>query len=107
GDEDERDPDLVLDALQLELHLLPELEVQRPQWLVEQQDLGVIDQRASQRHALLLSSGQLRGPALAIAAEVDQLQGLVDPPVDLSAPDLLPAQAEGDVVVNVQVGKQA
>ena len=34
---DERDPDLALDALELDLHLLAQLEVERAERLVEQQ----------------------------------------------------------------------
>ena len=37
GDEDERDPDLALDPLELELHRLAQLEVERGERLVEQQ----------------------------------------------------------------------
>ena len=73
GDVDERDPDLLLDALELQLHLLAELQVERAQRLVEQQHLGVVDQRAGQRHALLLAAGQLRRLAALEADQVDQL----------------------------------
>ena len=38
GHVDERDPDLLLDPLQLDLHLLAELEVERAERLVEQED---------------------------------------------------------------------
>ena len=37
GDEDERDADLALDALELDLHRLAQLEVERGERLVEQQ----------------------------------------------------------------------
>ena len=65
GHVDERDPDLALDALELELHDLPQLEVQRAERFVEQQRAGVVHQRAGQRDALLLAAGELRGLALA------------------------------------------
>ena len=38
----ERDPDLVLDALELDLELAPELEVERPERLVEEQHRGPV-----------------------------------------------------------------
>ena len=38
GDVDEGDPDLLLDPGELDLHLLAELEVERAERLVEQQD---------------------------------------------------------------------
>ena len=37
GDVEERDPDLALDRLQLDLHLLAQLQVERAERLVEQQ----------------------------------------------------------------------
>src|SRR6266576_2327124 len=55
GDVDEGDADvadLALDALQLDLHLLPELQVERPQRLVEQQHAWGIHERARERDAL-------------------------------------------------------
>ena len=63
GDEDERDADLALDRLELDLHLLAQLEVEGAERLVEQQHLGPVDQRAGQRDALALPAGQLRRAA--------------------------------------------
>ena len=73
-DVDERDPDLVLDPLQLELHLLAELQVERAERLVEQQHPRVVDDRARERDALLLAAGELRRLALLAAREVDELE---------------------------------
>ena len=61
GDEDERDPDLVLDRLQLDLHLLAQLQVEGAERLVEQQHLRTVDERAGQRDALALTAGELVG----------------------------------------------
>ena len=63
-DVDERDPDLVLDPLQLELHLLAELEVERAERLVEEQHARVVDERAAEGDALLLPAREL--PRLAL-----------------------------------------
>ena len=59
GDEDERDADLALDPLELELHLLAQLEVERAERLVEQQHVRLVDDRAGERDALALSAGEL------------------------------------------------
>ena len=48
---DERDADLALDAHQLELHLLAELEVERAERLVEQEHRGLVHQRPGERDA--------------------------------------------------------
>ena len=55
-DVDEGDPDLLLDPLQLELHLLPELQVERTKRLVEQQHLWLVDHRSRERDPLSLST---------------------------------------------------
>ncbi len=60
GDVDEGDPDLRLDRLQLDLHLLAKLQVQRAQRLVQQQHAGTVHQGARQRHPLPLAARQLR-----------------------------------------------
>ena len=59
GHVDERDPDLDLDPLELELEALAELEVERAERLVEQEDLGPVDERPGERDALLLAARQL------------------------------------------------
>ena len=58
-DVDERDAELVLDALEEELHLLAELEVERAERLVEQQHARPAHERPGQRDPLLLPSRQL------------------------------------------------
>ena len=63
GDVDERDPEVSLQRLQVDLHLLAELEVERAERLVEQQHLGPVDDRAGERDPLALAAGELRGPA--------------------------------------------
>ena len=57
---DERDADLLLDPLELDLHLLAQLEVERAERLVEQQHLRAVDDRAGERDALALAAGELR-----------------------------------------------
>ena len=59
GDEDEGDAELLLQRFQLLLHLLAQLEVERAERLVEQQHLGLVDQRAGERHALPLAARKL------------------------------------------------
>jgi hypothetical protein len=54
GDEHEGDAHPPLERLQLALHLLAELEVERAQRLVEQQHLRLEHEGAGQRHPLPL-----------------------------------------------------
>ena len=60
---DERDADLLLQRLQLDLQPLAELGVEGAERLVQQQHGGVQDQRARERDALLLAARELRRDA--------------------------------------------
>ena len=67
GDVDERDPlaQLALDRLQLELHLLAELQVERAERLVEQEHPRAVDECSRERDTLALAARELdRPPAL-------------------------------------------
>ncbi len=75
---DERRPELVLDPLQLELHLLAQLHVERAERLVEEQRRRPVDERARERDALLLAARELPRAAALEALELDDAQDLVD-----------------------------
>src|SRR4030095_8626418 len=79
GQLDERDPDLALELLELDLHLVAELAVERTQRLREEAHPGVGDERAGPRHSLLLPAGQLPGPPLLVARQAHELERLADP----------------------------
>ena len=59
GDIDKGDAHLLLDALELDLHILAQLQVQGAQRLVQQQHLGPVHQRPGNGHPLLLAAGEL------------------------------------------------
>ena len=82
---DERDADVLLDALELDLHLLAQLEVERAERLVEQQHLRAVDDRARERDALALAAGQLRRAAAAEAGQAHHLERLRHAPLALGA----------------------
>jgi hypothetical protein len=75
-DQDEGDADLPLQLDQFDLHVLAHLLVERGQRFVQQQHLGLQDQRARQRHALPLPARQRMGRALAVALQPHHLQRL-------------------------------
>ena len=62
---------------------LAELEVERPERLVEEQDARAIDERAGERDALLLAARQLRGLRPPNPASPTMREHLVDLPADL------------------------
>src|SRR5690606_33679249 len=94
------------DPLELDLHLLAQLEVERSERLVEQQDVRVVDERASQRDALLLPAGELVGLPLLVAGQVDQVEHRRHLVADLVRRGPAATQPEGDVLEHVEVGEQ-
>src|SRR5438132_5861401 len=108
-DVDERDADLAdltLDALELDLHLLPQLQVERTERLVQQQDLRAVDERARERDPLTLASGELHRLPLAETGQPDDLQRFLDPFPPLGARNVLHAQAVRDVLGNRHVREE-
>ncbi len=103
---DERDPDLALDALELELHDLPQLEVKGAERFVEQQRARIVHQRPGQCHTLLLAAGELGGLALGEVGQSHDLQQFVDPLANLGLVLLLAAGPVRDVVPHRHVRKQ-
>jgi hypothetical protein len=78
GDVDERDPDLLLKGLELDLQCLSQLGIEGPQGLVEQEDGRIQHQRPRERHTLLLPTRELVRLALLEALEPHQGQRLAD-----------------------------
>jgi len=75
-DEHECDSEALLQALELGLHFLAQLQVERAERLVEQQHARLVDQGPRQCHPLLLSAGKLVRSAIAEFAEADEVEHL-------------------------------
>ena len=56
---------LAHDAVDFVAHFLAQLQIERRKWLVEQQEIGLDDERAGERDALLLAAGKLLRQAVA------------------------------------------
>ena len=106
GDHDAGDADVLDDVDEFDLGLLAQLLVERPERLVEQQQLWPFDQAARQGHALLLTAGQLVRFACGIALKLNEAQHGLDAFGDFILGAPVAAQAEGDVVPNREVRKQ-
>ena len=106
GDVHEGDAHRRLDGLQLHLHLLPQLEVERAERLVEEQDARPVDQCAGERHALALTARELRRPAVAVGAEAHALQRLAHACGALGGRDALHLEPVADVVGDGHVGEE-
>ncbi len=96
--------DLGLDPLELDLHRPTQLEVERTERLVEQQHLRLVDQRPGEGDPLLLAAGELGRLLAGLGPELDERQHLVD--LASTTADLAPAQAEGDVLEDVEVREE-
>ena len=106
GDEDEGDAALALNALEFQLHLAAELEVERAQRLIQQQHIRLVNQRARNRHTLLLAAGEAGNAALFKACQTDQRQHAADLLGGLLLILLAQIRAEGDVLRHIQMRKE-
>ena len=104
GDVDESHAELALPALQLRPHIDVEERIESGERLVEEQRLGLGDERAGQRHALLLATRQLSRRRLAQASIGTSLRSWARLPggSTLSMP---PSSGEHDIVEQVRCGK--
>ena len=95
-----------LHLLELDLHLLTHLEVERAERLVEEQDARTVDDGSCYGNSLHLTAGQLVDVSLAVIREADLRQGCVYSLLDLLLGDLLDLQAECDIIENIQMREQ-
>ncbi len=72
SDEDAGDVDLFVEPAEPPAQFLANLGVERAERLVEQQDFGLDGERASERDALALTTGELRRPSLGQHVELHQ-----------------------------------
>ena len=105
-DIDEGDAELSLQALELNLHLLAQLEVQRTQRLIQQQHARVVDQRPCYGDALLLPARQRIRLALFVTIHLHQMQHLCHSLLDFRLGDLSDRRPIGHVVKDSHVREQ-
>src|SRR3954447_24448478 len=77
-DEDERDADLPLQVLQLDLHVFTQFAVEGAERFVEQQDARPVHQRPGEGAALSLPAGELARLAFAVPGKTDGFQCFAD-----------------------------
>ncbi len=83
GHQDEGGAEAALQPLELEAHLGPELGVQRRHRLVQQQHVGLVDERASERDALALAARERRDAPLRELGDAQQRERVRHAPRDL------------------------
>ncbi|EGE55388.1 hypothetical protein RHECNPAF_930033 [Rhizobium etli CNPAF512] len=97
GDEDGGDAGLALQAANFRAHFEAQLGVEIGERFIEQQHVGLADQGARQRHALLLAAGKLGRPPAHQIADLDEGGDLVDLLADLGGRHTLYLQRKADV----------
>ncbi len=102
----EGDPDLALDRLELDLHLLAELQVERAERLVQQEHPRLVHDRAGERDALPLAAGELRRLAGAVAPEAHHAEGFFGARAALPFVDLLHHEPVLDVLLHRHVREE-
>ncbi|MNS98422.1 hypothetical protein D3C72_1327880 [compost metagenome] len=106
GDVDEGDAERGLQLLQFGAHADFEERIERRKRLVQQQRLGIGDERTRQRHALLLPTGKLGRTPVGIGLKLHQLQHLKRLRPASFLVHTLHLEAEGDIVDEIEMWKQ-
>ena len=106
GDVDEGDAGALLNTLELDLHILAQLEVERAERLIEQQYARLADECAGNRDTLLLTARKAGHVACFEAGQTDKREHFAGLALDFGGVHLFDVQAEGDVLRNVQMGEQ-
>jgi hypothetical protein len=106
GDEDGRDSVVALEPLDLDLHVEPQVLVERAEGLIQQQHLGVDREAPRQRHALLLSARQLARQPLGEWTHMGKVQHSLDPRRNALARPVMRLEPVGDVLPDRHVGEQ-
>ena len=108
GDEHERDADVALERLELDLHLLAQLEVEGAERLVEEQHLGVVDERPGERDPLALAAAELvRSPVGRTPTRRTDVEHLAGAPAALGLAHALDLEPVLDVLLHVRCGNRA
>src|SRR5262249_19902913 len=106
GDIDRGDPDLALELLELELHAIAELLVERAQRLVEEEHGRTRDESPGEGHPLLLPARELARIARPVRGQLHESEGPAHSPFDLTARHPRHAEAKGHVLEHGAVGEE-
>jgi hypothetical protein len=100
---DKGDPDLTLDALQLNAHLLSQFKVECAERLIKEKYGWLIHERAGEGDTLCLTARELRRDSLLKADELHELHRLANTALDLVPLDPGATQSERDVLIDGEV----
>jgi hypothetical protein len=106
GNEYKGNAQVALQGFQFNLHLLPELQVESTKGLIQQKDLGFIDEGAGKRHALPLAAGQLRRSAVTETSQRNKRQRFLGFAVARFLINAFDHETVGDIIQHGHVGEK-
>lgn len=101
-----RDPELLLDPTQFDLHRLPELLVETRERFVKQQDVRLGGHRPGERDSLLLSAGELVWLPVGSLGQLNEFEHFLDALFEILAVPAADLEPVGDVLGNRLVREQ-
>ena len=96
----------MLDALQLELHLLAQLEVEGTERLVEEKHARPVHERPRERDPLLLPARELPRLAPLEPGKADELERFDDAAAEIALVHAATPETEGDVLEDREVREE-
>src|SRR5271166_3378525 len=93
-----------MQPFELGAHVVAKLGVEVGEWLVEQQKLRPMNERAAERHPLLLAAGKRRWLLLEPMAELQHVRGFADASCDLVSRNAVLDQRVGEVLEDGEMG---
>ena len=103
---DHRGAELAVQLQQLGAQLRAQLGVEVGKWLVEEKEPRLAHDRATERHALALAAGEVRGPAIEQVAHSQALGGRCHATRDVALRDPPHLERERDVLAHGEVRVQ-
>ena len=100
---DKRDTQLLVHRTKLHLHILAHLQVQRSQWLVQEQYLWLVDDSTRNRYTLLLTARQTVHITVLIVRHTNRLQRLLHLLLNHLLVNLLELQTKSYIVEDIQM----
>jgi len=105
-DVEDGDAEPMMEILDLELHVIAQLAVERAERLVHQDDRGAVDHASGERDALLLTAGERARQPLRDIRQLDDVENTLHLGDDRRLGQAPHAQRKGDVLVHRQMREE-
>src|SRR5262249_38806403 len=106
GHVNDRYPQALVQMLDLQLHLLPQLLVQRTQRLIHEEELGLEHDRTRNCNALLLTPRELLGISRLKSRQIDELENRLNATGNIAPAQPAHLERKGDIACDRQVWEE-